>query len=249
MITVACLALAVWAVGGAARSRRSPRGLRPDARGGADRRAPADRVTQAAVSASGVGGMVGRAVAAVEDVVRRRRADVGLPEAVDAVAAAVAAGRSVVDGLDLAAAASPSPLAAELHSVVAAVRRGLPVAVAVERWAATSATEGAGLVAAAVGLAGDAGGDVERALLGVATTLRERRALGREIRALSAQARISASTIAVAPLGFGAVAVAADGDTAGFLLGTPGGITCLVLGLLLDLAGFRWMRRLAARVT
>jgi tight adherence protein B len=248
VIAIACLALATWAVGGALWSRGHHRVQGPVTGAAAAGRPVADRRGTATPWIT-AGGILGSAVAAVEDVVRRRRVDVGLPEAVDAVAAAVAAGRSVVDGLELAAAASPSALSAELHSVVAAVGRGLPVAVAVERWAATSAIEGAGLVAAAVGLAGDAGGDVERALLGVAATLRERRALGREIRALSAQARISATTIAVAPLGFAAVAVAADGDTAGFLLGTSGGITCLALGLLLDLAGFRWMRRLAARVT
>lgn len=179
---------------------------------------------------------------------REQRADVGLPEAVDAVASAVGSGRSVADGLALAAAAAPPGLAAELGAVVRAVHLGLPIAVAVDRWAEGSAVDGAPLVAAAVGLAGDAGGDVEQALAGVAATLRERRALGREIRALSAQARLSATTIAVAPIGFGAVALAADGDTAAFLLGSTGGLTCLAVGLVLDLAGFRWMRRLAAGV-
>jgi tight adherence protein B len=177
-----------------------------------------------------------------------RRAEVGLPEAVDAVAAAVGAGRSVVDGLAAAAGASPPGLAAELLEVVDAVGRGLPVLVAVERWAAASAVDGAPLVATAIGLAADAGGDVEHALAGVATTLRERRALTREIRALSSQARASAATIAVAPVGFGGMAALADGDTARFLFASPAGLGCLSVGLGLDLLGFRWMRRLAGRV-
>jgi tight adherence protein B len=178
----------------------------------------------------------------------RRRPEVGLPEAVDSVAAAVGAGRSIVDGLAAAAAVAPPALAAELDSVVAAVGRGLPVVPAVERWAATSDVDGAPLVATAVGLAADAGGDVEDALAGVASTLRERRALTREIRALSSQARASAATITVAPVGFGGVAALADGDTARFLFGTPAGLGCLVVGLVLDLVGFRWMQRLAGRI-
>lgn len=179
---------------------------------------------------------------------RRRRAETGLPEAVDAVAAAVGAGRSVVDGLAVAAAESSPALAAELHQVVVAVGRGLPVLVAVERWVERSTVDGAPLVAAAIGLAGDAGGDVEHALAGVAATLRERRALTREIRALSSQARASAVTIAVAPLAFGALAVAADGETAHFLFGSTAGLACLGVGLVLDLVGFRWMGRLAGRI-
>ena len=226
------LLLSLWALtcalGGPAGARR--------------RRRPRRRVV-------GTESSVAPVLAALAARVRRARADVGLPEAVDAIAAAVASGRSVADGLALAAASAPPGLSSELEGVVLGIQRGLPATVAVERWATTSGVDGARLVGAAVGLAGDAGGDVERALAGVASTLRERRALGREIRALSAQARISATTIAVAPLGFGAVAVAADGDTAAFLLGTPGGIACLAVGLVLDLAGFRWMRRLAARVT
>lgn len=180
--------------------------------------------------------------------VARRRPEVGLPEAVDAVAAAVGAGRSIVDGLAAAAAAAPPALAAELDEVVAAVGRGLPVLPAVERWAATSDVDGAPLVATAVGLAVDAGGDVEDALAGVAATLRERRALAREIRALSSQARASAATITIAPIGFGGAAALADGDTARFLFASPPGLGCLVIGLVLDLVGFRWMQRLAGRV-
>jgi tight adherence protein B len=122
------------------------------------------------------------------------------------------------------------------------------VLVAVERWAEVSAVHGASLVATAIGLAADAGGDVEDALAGVATTLRERRALSREIRALSSQARASATTIAVAPVGFGGMAALADGDTARFLFASPAGLVCLSVGLGLDLLGFRWMRRLAGRV-
>ena len=176
------------------------------------------------------------------------RVAAALPDAVDAIAAAVGAGRSVHDGLTLAAAAAPPRLAVELRTVVARTDRGMAVAESLDRWSGTTAVPGAALVAAAVGLAGDTGGDVAAALGGVADTLRERRALAREIRALSAQARLSAGVIAVAPVGFAALAVTTDGDTAGFLLGSTAGIGCLAIGLGLDLVGWRWMGRIAASV-
>lgn len=240
------VALVAWAL----RRALDPGGRRrgPAARLAATGRAggppPVDLAGPAVASWRGVAGGLRRGL----ERLGGGRAEVGLPEAVDALAGAAAAGRSVADGLELAARAAPPALAAELRGVLRATAQGLPLVVALDRWAAASEVDGAALVAAAVGLAGDAGGDVAVALAGVADTLRERRALGREIRALSAQARLSAATIAVAPLGFGAVAVAADGDTAGFLLGSTGGLACLAAGVLLDVAGFRWMWRLTAAV-
>lgn len=171
-----------------------------------------------------------------------------LPEAVDAVAAAVRSGRSVHDGLAVAADAAPPRLAAELRLVLDGIEQGLPLVDALDRWASTTTVAGADLVASAVGLTGETGGDVAAALGGVADTLRERRALAREIRALSSQARLSAAVIAVAPLGFAALASVTDGDTARFLFGSLGGAVCLVVGVGLDLLGWRWMGRIAGSV-
>jgi tight adherence protein B len=171
-----------------------------------------------------------------------------LPEAIDAVAAAVRSGRSVHDGLAVAADAAPPRLAAELRAVVTDTERGVPLTDALDRWSGTSTVPGAPLVASAVGLTGETGGDVAAALGGVADTLRERRALAREIRALSSQARLSAAVIAVAPLGFAVLASATDGDTARFLFGSVGGAICLAIGVGLDLVGWRWMGRIAASV-
>ena len=229
MTALGFVLLAAWAVGSATRRRR---------------RRPVLGAVRSAGRAAPLR-VVDELLARLRD---GRKPDVGLPEAADAIAAAVGAGRSIVDGLAIAADSSPPALAAELDEVVAAVRWGLPVLVAVEQWAERSTVEGVRLVATAIGLAADAGGDVEPALAGVATTLRERRALSREIRALSSQARASATTITVAPIGFGALAVLADADTARFLLATPAGAICLAAGLALDLTGFRWMHRLAGAV-
>jgi tight adherence protein B len=82
----------------------------------------------------------------------------------------------------------------------------------------------------------------------VADTLRERRALRREVRALSAQARASAAVVAVAPLGFAVVMAATDEATAAFLFGSPAGLACVVVGLGLELAGWRWMQHIVGAV-
>lgn len=220
MLTAATIALAAWALA---------RLLATAPAGGVVRRCATIGRGRSAIRAGGGGGA-------------------GLPEAVDAVAAAVRSGRSVHDGVAVAAEEAPSRLAAELGRIGEDTARGLPIATALDRWAAASTEPGAGLVASAVGLTAATGGDVAAALGGAADTLRERRALTREIRALSSQARLSAAVVAVAPLGFAGLASVADGDTARFLLATPAGGACLAVGLGLDLLGWRWMGRIAASV-
>jgi tight adherence protein B len=176
------------------------------------------------------------------------RPQAGLPEAVEAMASAITAGGSVVAAVERAASGASGPLHGELRSIVGLVRRGVGVTDAVDRWAAGSQVDGAPLVAAAVSLALQAGGEVDGALRGVAATLRERRSLEREIRALSSQARLSATVIAVSPIGFGAVAAVTDPATARFLVRTPLGGACLAAGATLDLLGWWWMRRISGSV-
>jgi tight adherence protein B len=181
-------------------------------------------------------------------VTRGRPPGLDLPELVEGIAVELGAGRSLGDAVRVVAGRARPELARELVAVLGAADRGLPLVVALDGWAAASLVPGAGLVAAAVGLVTRAGGDGSAALRGVADTLRGRRALDREIRALSAQARLSALVVAVAPLGFTALSVALDGPTARFLLATPAGWGCLLLGAGLDLAGWKWMQRLTGSV-
>src|SRR5439155_897231 len=82
-----------------------------------------------------------------------------------------------------------------------------------------------------IALAAESGGAAARAIDGVGETLRANLAVAAEVRAQSAQARLSALVIALAPLGFGALAAGTDRQTADFLFRTPIGLGCLVVGL------------------
>jgi tight adherence protein B len=181
---------------------------------------------------------------------RARRAAVdALPEAVEAVARALRAGWSLGPAVEQAAAGAPPVLAAELRRLPEAMARGATTTAAISAWSDTAAElDGADLLAAALDLAAAAGGDVAGALDGVADTLRDRRAARRESAALGTQARASAALLGVAPLGFGALAAAIDPRTARFLLTTAAGLACLVAGIVLDIAGWRWMRRISEAV-
>ncbi len=173
----------------------------------------------------------------------------GLPALLEDVARGVRAGSSLGQACTESAATVGGPAAARLASAVSAAERGQPLAQAFTTWAATSTVAEERLAAGALALAARAGGPQARAIDGVATTLRERRAVAAEVHAQSAQARLSAVVIGVLPVLFLLWAVATDRRTAAFLVATPAGGICLGAGLGLELAGAAWMRRLLRGAT
>ena len=75
----------------------------------------------------------------------------------------------------------------------------------------------------------------------MAATLRDRRAVAAEVDALAAQARASALVMMGAPVAFAALGLLSDPEVARFLLATPAGLACLVVGLGLDAMAGWWM--------
>lgn len=171
-----------------------------------------------------------------------------VPEVLESVGRALRAGAATRRALAVAARGAPTALADDLGEVVRRAEQGVPLGAALERWATGTTVPGVGLAVAALTLAGEAGGDAARSVEGVAATLRDRVALRRELRALAAQARLSALVVAAAPLGFAVVTAAADPATARFLLSTPVGGACLVVGVGLDVAAWTWMDRITRSV-
>ena len=179
---------------------------------------------------------------------RRRqvaRRDAQLPEVLERMASSLRAGRSLGGALAEVAAAAPPPLGLELAAAADALRHGASLDQAIAAWLdAAGPSREVALAATAIGLGGRAGGEVARALDRVAATLRERRELHAEVRALATQARASAGVLVTAPLVFALLASTIEPGVAGFLLATPLGLLCLVAGLALDGLGALWMARI-----
>jgi tight adherence protein B len=177
---------------------------------------------------------------------RAERLEAQVPVALDQVAAALRAGTSLHSALAETAARTPGPLGPQLALVVRDAARGLPLRDAVEHWGRSQGPTVA-LAGAALALGAEAGGGVARAVDGVAATIRDRHLVAAEARALATQARASAVLLAVAPVLFAALVGVADPAAARFLLTTPLGVACLVLGLALDAVGLFWMARITRR--
>ncbi|MCU1454938.1 MAG: putative rane protein, partial [Acidimicrobiales bacterium] len=192
-------------------------------------------------------------VAGVVSATRQRgraaaRFEQQLPVLLEEVGRALRGGASLLGALAVAAERTPPPVGPEVAGVVREARRGVRVTEALERWAGDQRSPSLRLVVAALDLGARTGASHARAVDGVAATLRDRRAIDTEVRALATQARASAAVLVAAPVAFAVVASATDARTASFLCGTAPGLGCLAGGLALDAVGAWWMHRLTTRV-
>jgi tight adherence protein B len=194
-------------------------------------------------------GAVGVAVAAAR-VERRRRArlaaaiDEQLADSVRSLAAGMRAGLSVAQAIEHASREAEPPLADAFRAVVDAVGVGGRLDEALARWASEVGTDDARLVVGVLDLHRRSGGDLPRVLDQVAATLRERSDATREVRALTAQARLSGAILGLLPIGFfGFLWTTSRGDIEGAFR-TPVGIAAVSIGLVLEAGAFLWIRRL-----
>lgn len=172
------------------------------------------------------------------------RREAAVPQVLDAIARALRSGASLLQAVGEAA-QEEGPLQEELRRVVAEAERGAGVAAALNGWADRQPSGSIRLAAAALSLGAETGGANARAVDGVASTVRQRLAVIGEAKALAAQPRVSAQVIGLAPIAFGAFSAATDPELARLLFTTPLGWALLGTGLALDLAGMKWMMRMA----
>ncbi|MGK2949559.1 MAG: type II secretion system F family protein, partial [Acidimicrobiales bacterium] len=175
----------------------------------------------------------------------RARRDGQLPEALERLAASLRAGQAPGAALAGLAAETADPLGRDLRAVARRLQGGMGVEMALEGWRRdVGASDDVRLVVAVLTLGAGAGGEIARAVDGVAATLRERRELAAEVQGLATQARASAAVLATAPLGFTALVATIEPAVVSFLCTNPVGVACLALGGGLLGVGAAWMGRI-----
>ena len=204
------------------------------------------------VIAGPLGGLVGAAGGLATRRIRRHRhwkilanrRDEQLADAIGALTAAVRSGMSVPQAMAYAMREAGSPVRDDLTRVVAAIEVGVPLGEAIDAWAERSQSRDVQLVAGALDLHRRSGGDLPAVLDQVAATIRERVAVAREVRALTAQARLSGWILGVLPIGFFAFLWLTSRRDIEGALGTPAGLASVLLGLGLEVGAFFWIRAL-----
>jgi tight adherence protein B len=175
---------------------------------------------------------------------REARRDEQVADAVSALTAAVRSGMSVPQAVAYAMREAEEPVAGHLARLVADVELGVPLGDAVDAWAERTESEDAQLVAGALDLHRRSGGDLPAVLDQVAATIRERVAVGRETRALTAQARLSGWILGVLPIGFFGFLWLTSRRDIQAALSTPAGLASVLTGVGLEVGAFFWIRSL-----
>ncbi|HEX3299919.1 MAG TPA: type II secretion system F family protein [Actinomycetota bacterium] len=191
-------------------------------------------------------------IAAVVRTVRRRRAASVSPilieerfaDAVGALAAAVRSGASLMQAIRYAATEAAPPVRDDLADVVEQLDTGIALDQALRSWSAGRPNANVELVVGALELHRRSGGDLPAVLDQVVGAVRDRVSISREVRSLTAQARMSAWILGLLPVGFFAFLWLTSRRDIEGAMSTPVGIACVVVGLLLELGAFAWIRKL-----
>lgn len=178
--------------------------------------------------------------------VRRREGAIEdqLPEVVTMIASAMRSGRSLPQALRLAAEEIGSPLGLALGQLLERTELGDPLDEAIEAWASELDHPDVRLAAGVLELHRRTGGALADALDDLATTLRARRTAAREVRSLTAQARLSATILGLLPIGFFLFMSVIAREDLRAAYETSVGVWAITVGLCLQAAAYLWIRRL-----
>jgi tight adherence protein B len=167
-----------------------------------------------------------------------------LAEAVSSLAAWLRAGLSLTRAIAFSAGEADEPLGTSLATVSDRADLGMPLERALSAWAAESGSADVRLLAGVLDLHRRTGGELPTVLDGVAATLRGRRAAAREVRALTAQARLSGAILGFLPIGFFLFLSVTSRNDINAAFHSSVGIAAVAVGLTMQGCAFLWIRSL-----
>jgi tight adherence protein B len=170
---------------------------------------------------------------------RIRRLDSQLADILNILAGAVRSGSSLFQALDRIAREAPEPSKTEYTRVMRAISLGAPLDQALRRLAERVPTEDMEILVTAITIQQQTGGNLAHILDLIATTVRERHRIQREIQVLSAQQRLSAWLLTALPIAMVGLLYLINPDYIGRIF-QPGLILIIPITgvLMLILAGF-----------
>ena len=202
-----------------------------------------------------VGSVLGLVVAlgfraAVSIRAERRRAKFAdqLGDTLQLIAGSLRSGHGLLQAVDTVADESASPTREEFRRIVIESRLGKSLPDALHAAAARVRNDDFEWVVEAIDIHRQVGGDLAELLDHVATTIRSRNSIRRQVQALSAEGRLSAWILLVLPLGLTAVISILNPSYLSELTDTTAGNVMIAAGLVLLGVGALWMRRIVRLV-
>ena len=175
---------------------------------------------------------------------RRLRAfDEHLPSALQLVASSLRSGFSLAQALDGVVREGIEPIAGELNRALTEARLGMPIEDALDGIGDRMASNDFRWVVMAIRIQREVGGNLAEILLNTAGVMRERARLRRQVKALSAEGRLSAYVLLGLPVLMATYMFTLRRAYIRPLYTTGLGIGMLVLAVFLVVMGTLWMRK------
>lgn len=181
----------------------------------------------------------------LDSAIRKRREafEEQLPDVLDLIAGSLRAGWGLQQAIGLVVEQSAEPAATEFNRVQAEARLGIPVEQALEKMAERLGSEEFRWTVAAIAVQRDVGGNLAEVLDIVARTMRERAQTRRQIRALTAEGRLSAIVLIALPFVELAALLLINPGYMSLLFTTPAGWAMSAIGVALMAVGIVWLNR------
>jgi len=174
-----------------------------------------------------------------------------LPDTITLIANALRAGSSFLQAIELVVRESRPPISTEFSRVIREVNLGLPFEQALENMVRRVRSDDLELMATAISIQHQVGGNLAEILDSIAYTIRERIRIKGEIRTLTAQQRLSGYVVGLLPIGLaGFLFIAAPGfmdpmfANPPSIAGLPAGVVILLFGGFMMFIGFMLIRRI-----
>jgi len=175
---------------------------------------------------------------------RAAKVEEQIPEAIDLLGRAMRAGHPLSAGFKMVADEAPEPIATEFRQVFEEQRFGLPFDDSLLGLGERIKISDIRILITAILVHRQVGGNLAEILDNIAYIVRERFKLRRQLKVITAQGRMSGYVLAFLPIALGLAIYALNRDYMMPIFNEPAGRFMLVSALVMQVAGYLWIRRI-----
>jgi tight adherence protein B len=169
-----------------------------------------------------------------------------LDDSLQLMASSLRAGHSLLRAVDAVSQDAASPTAEEFARIVNETRVGRDLSDSLDEVAERMGSDDFTWVAQAIAIHREVGGNLAEVLDAVGHTIRERNAIRRQVKALSAEGKLSAIVLGSLPVGIIGFLSLTNGAYVHKFLEGPAGFAMLAAAVVLMLIGMFWLKKTVA---
>jgi tight adherence protein B len=167
-----------------------------------------------------------------------------LPEAIDLLGRAIRAGHPLSSGMKMVADESGEPIASEFRRTFEESRFGVPFDDAIQEMSDRVDIVDVRILVTAILIQREVGGNLAEVLDNLASVIRARFTIRRQLRVYTAQGRMSGYVLAALPIAVGTIIYLLNPSYGSLMFTHPLGRVLLVVAAIMQIVGFLWIRKI-----